>query len=219
MDYILGSAIQGAALLLLIISYDIACQWFVNLYKRMKSWPEEIRINPKITTRAVIPKLHIRSHQEQGHAQHCLHWTMGGGQCDCEGPERIWMPHNALGNATKTQGPGTRHTNLDVHFGFWNWLKYIGLGTFFPPPVLRIAHLYSGKTLRNKYNEAVPERNRHVEAHRGFTDTMAPEQVAEWEKIAVAWDDDFSFPKNAFNPYEVIGEGMFVILFKFGYAY
>ena len=131
MDFIFACAIRGLALALLIISYDIACQWFVHLFRRMEQWPTYLGINPSIVTRAVIPKLHIRSHIEKNHAQHCLNWMEGGAQCDCEGPERIWAGHNALGNSTKSQGPWTRHDNLDVHFAFWNWLKYIGMGEFF----------------------------------------------------------------------------------------
>lgn len=115
-------------LLFLIVSYDIACQWFVKLFLRMPHLPERLRLPEHIQVRAAIPKLHFRSHEDRNHAQHCLHWMHGAGQCDCEGPERIWAGHNALGNSTKSQGPGTRHDNLDFHFAFWNWLKYVGMG-------------------------------------------------------------------------------------------
>lgn len=130
MDFIFASAIQGLQLSFLLVSYDIACQWFVNLFKRMVGWPDYLKIRPSVVTRFAIPKLHIRAHEEKNHAQFCLHWMSGGAQCDCEAPERIWAPHNALGNSTKSQGPGTRHDNLDCHFGFWNWLKYHSLGRF-----------------------------------------------------------------------------------------
>jgi hypothetical protein len=130
MDFIFASAIRGCALLLLLISYDIACQWFINFFKRMKQWPEHLRIGPSVKIRAVIPKFHEPAHTAKDHAQYCLHWLSGGAQCDCEGPERIWSPHNALGNSTKTQGPGHRHDTLNCHFAFWNFLKYISMGMF-----------------------------------------------------------------------------------------
>lgn len=132
MDMIFISAIINflRQLLLLIVSYDIACQWFVKLFKRMEDWPERLQIPKNVQVRAAIPKLHFRSHEVRNHAQHCLHWMLGAGQCDCEGPERIWAGHNALGNSTKSQGPGTRHDNLDFHFSFWNWLKYIAMGVY-----------------------------------------------------------------------------------------
>jgi hypothetical protein len=34
MDYIFASVVQKTALLFILISYDIACQWFVNLFKQ-----------------------------------------------------------------------------------------------------------------------------------------------------------------------------------------
>jgi len=37
MDYLAASVIRLFALLLIIFSYDIACQWFINLYKQMDS--------------------------------------------------------------------------------------------------------------------------------------------------------------------------------------
>ena len=129
MDMILAYAIViFSNLLFLVISYDIACQWYVKLYQRMVHWPRRLRIPDTVQTRVVIPKLHFRSHQDKNHAQHCLHWMLGVGQCDCECPERIWAAHNSLGNSTKSQGPGTRHDNLDFHFSFWNWEKYWSMG-------------------------------------------------------------------------------------------
>lgn len=62
-----------------------------------------------------------------------------------------------------------------------------------------------GKTLRAKYDNAVYERNCHVEAHCGFTDSIAPAWDA-WEKVAKDWNADFSFPKKAVNSFEVAME-------------
>ena len=128
MDFIFASAIRGTKLASLLVSYNVACQWFVNLLKQMKQWPKWLQLAATIVIRAAIPKFHLHAHEEKGHAQFCLHSISGGAQCDCEGPERIWSPHNPVGNSTKSQGPGTRHDNLDCHFSFWNWLKYILMG-------------------------------------------------------------------------------------------
>ena len=129
MDMILAYAIViFSNLLFLVISYDIACQWYVKLYQRMVHWPCRLRIPDTVQTRAVISKLHFHSHQDKNHAQHCLHWMLGVGQCDCECPEQIWAAHNSLRNSTKSQGPGTRHDNLNFHFSFWNWEKYSSIG-------------------------------------------------------------------------------------------
>lgn len=226
MDFIFASAIRGCSLLLLLISYDIACQWFINFFKRMKEWPEYLRVDPSVKTRAVIPKFHEPAHTAKDHAQYCLHWVSGGAQCDCEGPERIWSPHNALGNSTKTQGPGHRHDTLDCHFAFWNFLKYISMGMSYSTcsdlKAMANACFNSGRTLSKKYLRAVPERNRHIEAHRNFTSGLPPDSVVLWTAVVEAWEaermDMIQEPskrktkkKMAVNPYEVAGTSMYVL--------
>jgi len=105
-----------------------------------------------------------------------------------ETPERVWAGHNGLGNSTKTQGPGGRHDVLDDHFGFWNWLKYIGIG----------------KTLMSQYKAALVERNLQVEGHRGLTSSLDNELVEKWEAMCVAWEED-PYPKSCENPYVTKG--------------
>ena len=84
----------------------------------------------------------------------------------------------------RSQGPGSRHDVLDDHFGFWNWLKYIGLGT----------------TLLRKYKVAVADHNIQVEGHRGLTDSLNPNLVQMWEQMCIDWEED-AFPKMKKNPY------------------
>ena len=64
-----------------------------------------------------------------------------------------------------------------------------------------------GITLKNRYFTAVVERNKHIEAHRGFSATLGQNDIDKWEQIAIDWDRDFSFPKQAFNPFELVGDG------------
>lgn len=71
--------------------------------------------------------------------------------------------------------------------------------------------LPSGPTLRKKHLNAIVERNKHIEAHRVFTATLDPALVSEWEKIADDWDRDFQYPKRALNPFEVVGDGTWVL--------
>ena len=137
MDYIFGSAISALDLLFVIISYDVACQWFTNLRSRINSdWPDEIKPKQGLHIRPLIPKLHEPAHERAGHEQYSFNYGVGVGNTDGECPERIWSGHNALGNSTKTQGLGSRQDVLDDHFGFWNWEKYKSMGTWFVTWVL-----------------------------------------------------------------------------------
>ena len=187
MDYLIALVVQAFALALILISYDIACQWFVNLFHRMdEHWPAALKIPPSTRLIPAIPKLHEPMHSRKNDQQFSLNFIPGVGKSDMETPERVWARHNGLGNTTKTQGPGGRHDVLDDHFGFWNWLKYIGIG----------------KTLMSRYKAALAERNRQVEGHRGLTSSLDAKLVEKWEAICTAWEED-AYPKSCENPYEI----------------
>ena len=186
MDYIFALTVQKTALLFILVSYDIACQWFVNLFKRVEDhWPEHIRLSPSTTFIPAIPKLHEPMHEALNHQVFSLNYIQGVGLSDLECPERVWASHNAIGNSTKTQGPGSRHDILDDHFGFWNWQKYVTMGS----------------TLMKKYQRALVERNIQVEAHRGLTSSLSSELVTKWEAMCVDWEND-GFPRTKKNLYQ-----------------
>ncbi|KDR81126.1 hypothetical protein GALMADRAFT_61075 [Galerina marginata CBS 339.88] len=186
MDYLFAMVLQFIFITLVLISYDIACQWFINLFRRAADWPEELRLRPAMTFIPAIPKLHEPMHEAKDHQVYSLNFIKGCGHSDCECPERIWSPHNALGNSTKTMGPGSRQDVLDDHFGFWNWLKYIGLGT----------------ALLRRYQAAVAQRNLQKEGHRGLTDSLDPDLIKQWEMLCVEWETD-GFPRRKKNPYHL----------------
>jgi hypothetical protein len=143
MDLIFGSALKysigstfdialthSPSIKCLNASYDISCQWYMHIIQRMlEFWPEDFKFDPtSLQIRPLIPKLHEPGHERVGHQQFSFNFARGVGLTDGECPERIWAGHNAVGNATKTQGPGSRHDVLDDHFNSWNWSKYSGMG-------------------------------------------------------------------------------------------
>lgn len=130
MDYVFGSAIRDVSPhLFVVISYDIACQWFKNLQSRINDhWPAELKFALDLKMRPQIPAFHEPGHGQAGHQEYSCKLSPGMGLSDGECPERIWSAHNALGNATKTQGPGSRQDVIDDHMGFWNWCKYNTMG-------------------------------------------------------------------------------------------
>lgn len=186
MDYVFASAIRLTELCAILISYDIACQWFINLFSRMQEyWPQELRVPTFTKLIPAIPKLHEPMHGVANHEGYSLNFIHGVGKSDLEVPERVWSSHNALGNSTKTQGPGSCQDVYDDHFGFWNWLKYHGLG----------------RTLKRRYKAAVAERNIQMEGHRGLTQSLDQHLVAAWEVTCAEWEAEV-FPKTKANPYQ-----------------
>ncbi|KAH7909277.1 hypothetical protein BJ138DRAFT_1115126 [Hygrophoropsis aurantiaca] len=184
MDYVFFSALAPLLLLSVVISYDIACQWKVNLWERMDGLPLELQVS--LTFSAVsfsfgIPKFHAPAHAASCGIPHSLNLMPGVGRTDGEGIERNWAEMNRVANSTKEMGPGSRHDTLDDHFGHHNWRKYVTLGT----------------TLRNKLLVAVAERDRQQGALDEFNSAIDPKYQQEWTAMIEAWDQDKSQP----NPY------------------
>ncbi|KDR72076.1 hypothetical protein GALMADRAFT_74300 [Galerina marginata CBS 339.88] len=156
--------------------------------RRTEHWPPEIQIPESIKLIPAIPKLHEPSHSGSDHQTFSFNTIPGVGETDGECIERLWGPHNILGNATKTQGPGSRQDVLDDHFNFWNWEKYVGFG----------------RTLARKFKAAVALRNIQAEGHRGLTEALDSDLVAKWEKLCVEWESE-GFKKTKKNPYQTDG--------------
>lgn len=128
MDYIILSAIIGT-LLMLFISYDIACQWSRNFPKRVQDFAPEMRINfDKTQVRYAIPKKHIRVHGPD-HSRYSLNFLPRVGRTYGEGIESHWSHMNPVATSTREMSPAMRHEVMDDHWASWNWQKIIGLGT------------------------------------------------------------------------------------------
>lgn len=131
MDFIFFSTIIPLLLLNVVISYDIACQWKINLLDRMTKLPENMHIPVAVATTSFmfgIPKFHASAHDDGCSIPHSLNLMPGVGRTDGEGVERNWSEMNRVANSTKEMGPGARHDTLDDHFGHHNWRKFVGLG-------------------------------------------------------------------------------------------
>ena len=130
MDYIFASAIKTTELLLVAISYDIACQWKINFFKRMQEdLPSHLHIPEAVVVDYAIPKFHLPGHKSACHAPHSLNYKPVA-RNDGEGIERAWPASNQIASSTKEMGPGSRHDTFDDHFGDHNWRKTVGLGAF-----------------------------------------------------------------------------------------
>ena len=88
MDYIFARAARLYTLLLLLISYDICCQWFVNVFHRMSDhWPDELKVPQGTLLTPAIPKLHEPMHLTANHQMYSLNYIPGVGMSDMECPE------------------------------------------------------------------------------------------------------------------------------------
>ncbi|KAJ7820051.1 hypothetical protein B0H13DRAFT_1661106, partial [Mycena leptocephala] len=187
MDYILLSAILGITALYLAVSYDIACQWQVNLSKRMSAMPEHMRLDlEKTTVLYGLPVWHAAAHEKNCQVQNSLTYLEGVGRTDGEGIERTWSHLNPLAWATKEMREGARHDAIEDKIDHLNFEK----------------NIHQETTLPRKLILAIDERDRQVAAFREVDRTVKKEVKSGWQAQIDAWRADKSKP----NPYR-LGEG------------
>lgn len=127
MDYILMSSMVGAMIMIIIASYDIACQFFVNFFSRIPGLPENLRRRVPIIV-PMIPKAHIVSHGHKCQSRYSFNWTKGVGRTEGEGIERNWSSLNKAAPSTREMTPSGRRETLDDFCGYMNWKKTIQFG-------------------------------------------------------------------------------------------
>jgi len=129
MDYLFFSTLQLTLVLMIVVSYDVVCQWYKKLWHRMKTFPHTWHVDHKGHTSVtfLVPKFHLPAHIEFCHNNFSFNLTKGVGRTDGEGVERGWEHINPLASSTKEMGPGSRQDTLDDHFGDRNWKKTVGL--------------------------------------------------------------------------------------------
>lgn len=136
MDYIFFSAIHacGANWRSITLSYDIACQYFRNLWKRVQSsnFPKTLRLDPsRIEIKPAIPKFHLPAHKEKCYTLYSLNLQRGAGRLDGEVIEQDWAKLGGAANSTKEMSSGSRRDTLDDLCGDMNYTKLKVMGKIY----------------------------------------------------------------------------------------
>ena len=127
-DYVLLSGIQPVQVQSVFFSYDIVCQWLVNLMECMQKMPDHLKIPEGVDVAFGVPKLHCPAHVKKCQVCYAMTIQPRVARTDGEGIERVWAFIQGCAVSTKEMGPGLRHDTLDCQFHYMNWCKYIGMG-------------------------------------------------------------------------------------------
>jgi hypothetical protein len=126
MDYIILSALFGITLLRLLISYDIACQWWKNFASHMANYPEHLHIDlDTVEVVAAVPSFHIRAHGPECQQAYSLAFLLWVGRTVGEEVESGWSHMDPAAPSIKEMSPGHRHEVLNDHWGGWNFRKIL----------------------------------------------------------------------------------------------
>ncbi|KAK7676418.1 hypothetical protein QCA50_020636 [Cerrena zonata] len=182
MDYVFLSSIVGVMVLLILASYDIACQFFTGFPLRVPHLPK--RLQPLIPLKNIIPKIpkaHIYTHNEKCHGPYSFNWTKGAGRTDGEGIERLWAILNKAALSVREMTPSARRETIDDLCGFINWCKLVNYGDFFQ------------RRLIEALKEALDTRAEYEGLDKSLREEN-PNLVAEWDKLVLDFDKDKSKP-------------------------
>ncbi|KAJ7936326.1 hypothetical protein B0H13DRAFT_1853393 [Mycena leptocephala] len=105
-----------------VTTYDIACEYFINLEKRFqKSFPDLVPMVKRM--RWGVPALHVQGHQDS-----CT-YLFGTAYMECVGhfhgetAEQYWPEANQLGPHVRQMNNGHRQDTMINHHGDWNHKK------------------------------------------------------------------------------------------------
>ncbi|KAI0689949.1 hypothetical protein BC835DRAFT_1228821, partial [Cytidiella melzeri] len=181
-DYVLLAALVGVSLHMLI-TYDIACQYFKLFWSRMLNFPPAMQLGipdaGHIT--AKVPKGHIRAHEDSCQGPFSLNYTDGAADTDGEGIERLWSWLNKAAPSGKEMTQASRHELLDDFCGYSNWKKTLGLSNL----------------LARRMLDAIKEAKTHREESRAFDARLreqVPDAVEHWEQMMDEWKADSRRP-------------------------
>ena len=130
-DHVLLSVLQDFEGDLLVISYDIACQYQPKFERQIQQYPEHMRKSLQgVTVKHVIPMFHLLGHGQKCHNKYNPYTTPFIARTDRENIEQGWAHINPAATSTREMGKGSQHETLDNHFGNFNWEQLIALGTY-----------------------------------------------------------------------------------------
>jgi Kyakuja-Dileera-Zisupton transposase len=203
MDYILFSAIYHCKVdwRAITISYDIACQYFKNIWKRMHSdnFPASLRLdiaNTKVT--AVVPKFHLVAHEQRCHTSYSLNLQPGAGCLDGEVIECNWAKLGVAANSMKEMSAGSRRDTLDDLCGDMNYTKLKTMGISRAYSVQSTANALLGPHLGQKLQVARSATTLHTSAFEELSSSIDSALLSEWNEMV----DDFHRDNRKTNPYE-----------------
>ncbi|KAF7289740.1 hypothetical protein MIND_01347600 [Mycena indigotica] len=189
MDFMFLRSLTGTELISLFVSYDIACQWHVNLWDRMSRYDHQLLSIDKDNKYFVflVPKFHLPAHIEECNIRFSFNLTRSVGMTDGEAPERVWAATNPLAGSTMNMGPGSRRDALDDFFNDQNHKKIINLG----------------RSFLDKVKEAAPLVIETKQAYVDLETSFAPETVAKWTQMVTLWESGATTQPNPHpNPFE-----------------
>lgn len=184
----------------LLVTYDIACQWGINLKHRLSTYLPPLNLDlGALSYRVAVPKFHLVGHGASCQVPYNLALMDGVGMTHGEGVETVWSHSTSLATWSRENGPAARHQILDDHWGSWNWRKTVNLcmSALLPSHTL-IVDANTGTNLRKGLEKAWKWSIAQRAVAKSLDATVSESTLLRWRKMVTEFKND---PKKP-NPFE-----------------
>jgi hypothetical protein len=111
--------------------YDIACQYHKKFGTRRLELPEPLQLDlDNMRIRWFIDKFHMEAHGPDCQANFSLYTSKGAGRSNGGVMEQEWSHIKKVAFSTCEMGDGSRRSVLNDHWGWWNHIQQLRLGTW-----------------------------------------------------------------------------------------
>lgn len=130
MDYSFCQAVAQTAVGIprVLLMYDIACQYCVNLRDRIAR-SSHLSLPLDLEIMRAIGVWHVHGHVAECFSRYYPGFVLGSGHVDGEILETLWSDLNLISGSTRGMGTSHRREVLDDHMNDSNWKKLIRMGT------------------------------------------------------------------------------------------
>jgi hypothetical protein len=128
MDYVLSQSLQRlGGIPLVIVLYDVMCQYWKNLKRRVDQSPY-LHLDPDLVMHKGIGLFHVHGHKDECMPMFAPTYIPGAGNVDGEILETLWSPIENVSGSTRAMTTSHRQETLDDHMNDSNWKKLVGMG-------------------------------------------------------------------------------------------
>ncbi|KAH8825897.1 hypothetical protein DL96DRAFT_1735127, partial [Flagelloscypha sp. PMI_526] len=185
MDFIFWSSIVSVNLLLVLLSYDVGCQYRKSFHKRKTGLPSYLNTLRAITFLICLPVWHGGVHNVDCQAEHIITHVVGAGATDGEEPEREWALSNPFAYFTREMGEVARLNFLEDKWDYLAYQKNIQLVS----------------SLAKKLYIAIREHKIQNDNFTLLSNKVIGQVPHEWESMVLSWESEEGHVKISPNPY------------------
>ncbi len=131
MDYSITNAVKWntEGIVCILIIYDIMCQYWVNIQRRLEANKEWIDFPQSIEEfKRGIGLFHVHGHVQECFCRFAPLYIEGAGTIDGERMESLWKPIREMIGSTRSMSAAHRKEALNDHMNDNNWKKLTRIG-------------------------------------------------------------------------------------------